>query len=130
MKRSILVVCALLGCSDDPASPQDRAVRLGVYSYQSQLGTGTLRVTTATADTIAGVWTVPGFDATAYGHWIDGGDSFALTHTTTTLINGTPVKSASYAHYVTRSAAGMNCNYSAFNTSATFLPCTLSYVGP
>lgn len=50
-----LVICA---CGESTA-PTSRVPKLGTYTYSSTLvGTGTLRLTYATADSVAGTWNV------------------------------------------------------------------------
>lgn len=113
---------ALAGCSNS-TGPEDRGLRVGRYAYSSVAGTGTLRITYASADSVAGVWDVASGSAvmagaTSLGFWNQ--DAYVVYGTQR---NGN--FSTTYAHRIGPSGCTVRIPLS----GEPVRPCTVTYQG-
>lgn len=74
MRRIALLALAVIGCADLPAAPQVR-LDAGTYDYVAVVEgvsvAGTVSVEPF-GDSLAVLWTVPGYEGTGYGAVVDG----------------------------------------------------------
>ena len=109
---SCIAALAMLGACNSDDGVASRVPALGVYSYHAELRgpdggplalDGTLTLTYATRDSIAGTWAVPGLEpAPRYGGW--NYVAYLL------MADGRPQSGVgALTHRLTRSAAGLTC---------------------
>jgi hypothetical protein len=125
MRRAMLAGAAfLIGCGGDSTAPLERGqMPTGRYSYtvpsKAQF-TGTLTLTYATPNSIAGTWAVPGYQPRSQrGGW----------HSDTYILYAMKVGSTdnSYTHNVHRTGDSYSCKVTGSEFVST--PCTLVYLG-
>lgn len=129
MTRAFFAFTALcFAACGSSTEPTTRALRLGRYTYTSIVGTGTLTVTYATNDSVAGTWNVPSSTGgmvgpVGLGFW--NADAFVLYGEQRNTIGGV-VFASTQAHRVTRDS----CTVRTVASGEPTRPCTLTYVGP
>jgi hypothetical protein len=129
-----VLMCAC-GSSTDPEPPI--VPQLGHYTYTTGLGNGThlysgeMVLTYATADSIAGTWSVIGYDPQILQGRFDGGYYFAYAN-----VNDSPTTAYTVTEFAT-TASATRCKMTAAQISNNFPPplitgikCSLKYVGP
>lgn len=122
------LVLGALGCGDS-TGPESRALPVGRYTYTSALGTGTVTITRATADSLVGQFDVPTSTGALSGPWRLGAwniDAYALF--VDEIVPGVTPRfvRAQYTHRVTRD----DCQYKLVPSSDVLRPCRLAYLGP
>ena len=128
--RYLLTVCALaLVACGDSTGPTSHALRVGRYSYSAYGGSiaGTLRITYATADSVAGAWDVRSPDGQAFyeppvslGFWNQ--DAYVL------YAKGAQAAAVTYTHRVWRDGEATACT-AKIAAGASFA-CVVAYLGP
>lgn len=128
MRKGLMILLATLALAcGDPTGPEARTLRLGRYSYIGMDGAiqGTLTVTYASADSIAGTWSVN--DATGAFFRADAGlgtwnaDAYVLYSYNARFTQ-------TYSHRLSRNGDAVSCTAKLVPGAA--FACSLVYQGP
>lgn len=127
MKHAIAALLLLCTACADSTGPSSRdQLQVGRYAYASPLGTGTVTITFASADSVAGSFAVQGagqiHGPIALGGWNT--DAYVLYVTHTSAAGGMTFRTT-YSHRVT----SRTCQYKAVPSSEAMQPCTLTFSG-
>jgi hypothetical protein len=123
----VLAVLALSSCGDS-TGPSSRTLSVGRYRYEAYGGeySGTLTLTYATADSVAGTWDVRDRQGrsmyqSAIGLGFYNVDAYVL------YAKGAVATSLTYAHRIARNGDAITC--SANIVLASTVPCVVAYLG-
>lgn len=127
--RLAIFAALLLGaCSSSTESTASRVPKLGRYAYSGYGGdiSGTLTLTYASADSVAGRWAVNGSNGPFYQPEVALGmwnlDAYVL------YAKGAQATSVTYAHRIWRDGNAMQCT--AKIVAGAAYACSLAYLGP
>ncbi len=119
-----LFACVLLAACSGSTEPEPAALQVGTYTYQSGLGAGTLTLTYATPDSVAGRFDVGNLRGPfSLGRW--NVDAYPLFADEVVTIAGTSIRTT-YNHRISATV----CQFKAVPSSEPWRACTLTYVGP
>lgn len=135
MKHIILLAAILLAACSSSTEVESHTPRLGQYTYTSTIaGSGTLTITYASADSIAGTWDthrvgseVRLTGAGELGFWNQ--DAYVLYGLSRVTINNVEYTTR-YAHRITPTGSGVTCTVQILLEPQTKQACTLVHVGP
>ena len=131
--KSLLLGLLLLTACGSTTAPSSRAPKLGTYTFASTLvGDGTLRLTYATPDSVAGTWNVAYNSGTMTGPTTLGfwnSDAYLVYGRMQWVIGGIPT-STQYAVRFAVSGAGMSCTAQVVGDASTLRACALTWTAP